>query len=159
MKKFITAVLIFSLMLICISGCKNNSPNDEELISETVQAYLAAFFNFSFETYDIHAGMEYWEEAAGEDLLQDPQKLPSLAKSIKENEISRKVLAMFVDEIKIDGYSAVVSAVVQAESASTNPAFNGNLQSEETITLNKIDGKWLIIERTAQVMIMQAEPE
>jgi len=159
----LVVILIPTLLLGCSSskqsdlGLVTGSKTDEQAITEVATAYLEAINNYTWEKYDKTKGLEFWTEEGKKDLLDDPKKLPNLEKSIKENKISRQFEKASVAKITIDENTAKVEAIAGAASTSTNPVFTGRVQSQETLSMIKINNKWLIADRSAQVMVTQSE--
>ncbi len=167
MKRFFipifAIVLIPLLMLGCSSSKQSNlglvtgSKTDEQAITEVVNAYLEAINNYTWDKFDKTKGLEFWTEEGKNDLLNTPNKLPNLEKSIKDNQISRQFKKSEITKTTIEANTANVEAVATAASTSINPAFVGEVQSQEKITMSKVNNKWRIADISAQVTVMQSE--
>ncbi len=163
MKKFL-AVTLLLLISFSLFGCGKaeigevtGSKTDEEAIKEVVTEYFKSIKNYEWDTYNKEDGLEFWTEEGKEDLLNDEKKLPNLEKSIKENEISRELLSTNINKVEIEGDTAVVEAVTEENSVSTDERFVGLVRSFETITLEKENEIWRISSRSAQITVIQNE--
>jgi len=170
MKRLLMLITIIIIIPFFILGCSSSTANkqsnlglvtgsktDEQAITEVVTAYLEAINDYTWEKFDKIKGLEFWTVEGKNDLLNSPNKLPNLEKSIKDNKISRQFTNTEITKITIDGNTANVEAVAFAASTSINPAFVGKVQSQEKITLSKSNNKWQITDRAAQVMVVQSE--
>ncbi len=161
-------VSILSAFFLTIPGCEkeiNTSElgrvtdqiTDRQAITEVVDYYFSQTKNFSWKNYNMEHGLEVWLEDEKNEELSNPKKLPSLEKSIIDNQISRKLQETSISEIEINGDLAILTASTEVSSKSTNERFNGIIRSQETIELQKIDNKWYIKSHQAQNILSKNE--
>lgn len=167
MKKylFFLALLLISFLLVGCTlpfstpeiGLVTGSKTDEQAIKEVVEAYFKASKNYEWKTFDKNRGLELWVEESKNELLNNPKKLANLEQSIKENEITRKLVESSITKVDITGDTAQVEATTIENGESKNEAFRGQVQAYEKITLKKINKTWRIQDRSAQILVSRSE--
>jgi hypothetical protein len=167
MKKQNKIVLAVSIILIIsawyffstanIIGQVNEKNTDEEAIKQVVTSYFKMIKNYEWNNYKKEKGLELWVKENQEEQLNNPEKLPALEKSIKDNKISRKLIEYSITSVKINDNTAVVNATTIEESNSESETFKGTIKTYETLTLAKANNLWRIQNRDAVSMMIKTK--
>lgn len=162
-------LLIIAVLILCIAlawvffsssqiiGQVNNHKTDEEAIKEVVTSYFEKIKNYHWNNYNKEKGLEFWTEEGKDELLNNPDKLSALEKSIKENKISRKLTEQKITTLNIQDNQAEVKASTFEESTSEDERFNGTVKTYETLKLVKEKDIWRIQKRDAISMTTKTE--
>lgn len=164
-RKFVLIVFLISISIILIIKCSSsndiglvtNNKNDDEAIKEVVLSYFNVIKNYDWKNFNKNNGLEFWTKQGKEELLNNPNKLPYLEKSIIDNKITRALQKIEINNIEINNNTAKVDAITIEKGTSTNIRFSGTIQSYEYITLNKAANYWRISDRDAKVFVVQEE--
>ena len=138
-------------------GQVSKNKTDEEAIKEVVTSYFEKIKNYHWNNYNKEKGLEFWTGESKDELLNNPEKLPALEKSIKENKTSRKLIEQKITTLNIQDNQAEVKASTFEKSTSENERFNGTVKTYETLTLVKEKDIWRIQKRDAISMTTKTE--